>query len=173
MHTSPQVLLGLVTLTIVVLTRLRPRAVRARRMVTAPVIVVLVGAFLLVPWLGAPAPGAAVATIGVAVVDIALTVGLGIARGVTVKLDVDVDGVVRSRYTGLTVMLWVVSVALRFGLAEAGSHLGAMPAVTEGSVLLTLGFALLTQNLVVMRAAARARRSTKADTELSAESTLP
>jgi len=161
---SPQVLVGLVTLTVVVLVRLRPRPVRTRRLLTGPVVVLLVGAFLLVPWLATPAPGGAGVSIGVAVVDLALTVGLGVARGATVEVGPDATGVVRYRYAGLTVALWAVSVALRFELADAGARLGASPAVTEGSVLLALGLALLTQNLVVVRAAARARRSTAAPT---------
>jgi len=153
----PQVLVGLMTLAVVVLVRLRPRPARTRRLLTGPVVVMLVGAFLLVPWLALPAPGGAVATIGVAVVDLALTVGLGVARAATVQISPGPEGVVRYRYTGATVALWAVSVALRFGLADAGARLGASPAVTEGGVLLTLGLALLTQNLVVARNADRAR----------------
>lgn len=154
---SPQVLVGLVTLAVIVLIRLRPRPARTRRLVTGPVVVMLVGAFLLVPWLALPSPGGAVATIGVAVVDLALTVGLGVARAATVQLSAGSEGVVQYRYTGATVALWVVSVALRFGLADAGARLGASPAATEGSLLLTLGLGLLIQNLVVARNAADVR----------------
>lgn len=154
----PQVLVGLVTLAVIVLLRLRPRPARTRRLVTGPVIVALVGAFLLVPWLALPSAGGAVATIGVAAIDLVLTVGLGVARAATVQLSPDAAGEVRYRYTGTTVALWAVSVALRFELADAGARLGASPAVTEGSVLLALGLGLLVQNIVVARKAARTRR---------------
>lgn len=157
---SPQVLVGLVTLAVVVLLRLRARPARTRRLVTGPVVVVLVGAFLLVPWLALPSPGGGGVTAAVGPADLALTVGLGVARAATVQLSPEAGGMVRYRYTAATVVLWAISVALRFELADAGARLGASPAVTEGSVLLTLGLALLTQNLVVARNAARRRYAT-------------
>jgi len=168
----PQVLVGLVTLTVVVLSRLRSRPARTGRLITGPIIVLLVGAFVLVPWLGVPT-GDALATVGVAVVDLALTVGLGVARGITVDVGADATGLVRYRYTLVTVALWVVSVALRFELAHVGSQLGASPAVTEGSVLLALGVALLTQNLVVVRAATRVRRRARVSATPSVEAFKP
>lgn len=152
----PQVLIGLVTLTIVVLTRLRPRPVRVRRLVVGPVIVMLVGGFFLLPSLMAPIPGDALATVSVAVVDVVLTAALAIARGATVDVREGGDRGAQYRYTALTVLLWAVSVVLRFALAYAGGEFGASPAVTEGSVLLSLGIALLIQNLVVVRRASRA-----------------
>ncbi|MFD6176826.1 MULTISPECIES: hypothetical protein [unclassified Isoptericola] len=156
----PQVLVGLLTLTVVVLLRLRARPARTRRLLTGPLVVLVVGAFLLVPWLALPSPGGAGATVAVAAADLALTVGLGVARAATVQLSPGTDGVVQYRYTAATVVLWAVSVALRFELADLGARLGASPAVTEGSVLLALGLALLTQNVVVARRAARARAAT-------------
>jgi len=165
----PQVLVGLLTLTVVVLVRLRPRPARTRRLLVGPLVVTAVGAFLLVPWLGAGAPGGAAVTVGVALVDLALTVVLGVARGATVQVAPGATGAVEYRYTGATVGLWAVSVAVRFALAGAGATLGASPAVTEGSILLALGLALLTQNLVVVRAAARARRSTAAPAPCAVE----
>ncbi|MEL7977468.1 hypothetical protein AAG589_16515 [Isoptericola sp. F-RaC21] len=152
----PQVLVGLVTLAVIVLVRLRARPVRVRRLVVGPCVVVLVGAFLLVPWVAA-GTGSVGATVVVALADLVLTVGLGVARGATVQVERGAAGRVEYRYTGLTVVLWVVSVALRFSLAGAGARLDAAPAVTEGSVLLALGISLLVQNLVVARAA-RARQ---------------
>ncbi|MGF6823636.1 hypothetical protein M2317_002549 [Microbacterium sp. ZKA21] len=151
----PQVLIGLVTLTIVVLARLRPRAVRVRRLVIGPAIVMLVGGFFLLPSLMAPVQGDPLATVSVAVVDVVLTAVLAIARGATVEVREGGDGGAQYRYTGLTVLLWAVSVVLRFALAYLGGELGASPAVTEDSVLLTLGIALLVQNLVVVRRASR------------------
>lgn len=153
----PQVLVGLVTLTVVVLLRLRSRPARARRLVIVPVVVMLVGAFLLVPWLALPSPGGAIATIAVLAVDVVLTVGLGVARGATVEVTIDPAGSVRFRYTAVTAALWAVSVGLRFELADAGARAGASPAVTEGSILLALGLSLLVQNLVVVHAIGRAR----------------
>jgi len=166
----PQVLVGLVTLTVVVLVRLRPRPARTRRLLIGPGVIMLVGAFLLVPWLGEGA-GNAGATIAVAGADLVLTVGLGVARGATVRVERGGAGLVMYRYTTLTVALWAVSVALRFELAGAGARLGAAPAVTEGSVLLALGLSLLVQNLVVARSAAAERtRAALSDTARQQES---
>ncbi|MFE5292584.1 hypothetical protein ACFQ8T_10430 [Isoptericola sp. NPDC056618] len=153
----PQVLVGLATLTVIVLLRLRPRPARTGRLLIVPVVVMLVGAFLLVPWLALPSPGGAIATIAVLAVDLVLTVGLGVARGATVEVTTDPTGSVRFRYTGVTVALWAVSVALRFELADAGARVGASPGVTEGSILLALGLSLLVQHLVVVHAIGRAR----------------
>lgn len=155
----PQVLVGLVSLGVIVLVRLRPRQVPRVRPFVGPLVVMLVGAFLLVPWLAVVTHGSLAATVGVGAIDLALTLGLGVLRGATVSVRVGESGRLESRYTAATVALWALSVVLRFALAGAAARFGASPTVTDGNILLMLGLSLLAQNMVVVRAARRLERS--------------
>lgn len=85
----------------------------------------------------------------------AISVVLGVLRGVSVRIS-DRDGVAFVRYTAFTVVLWVVSLAIRFG---ANLALGAIDPTDAGAVgnslLLTLGLGILAEGLVVLSRAVR------------------
>jgi hypothetical protein len=86
----------------------------------------------------------------------AVSVALGALRGVSVRIYRH-EGVAFVRYTGVTVVLWVVSLAVRFG---ANLVLGAVDRTAAGAVgeglLLTLGLGILAEGLVVLSRALRA-----------------
>jgi hypothetical protein len=118
---------------------------RAAKLLILPVIVLVAGAASALPTLSGLRP----VDIMIIVVEVALSLGLGVARGVSV-LVYPVDGVVWYRYGTVTVVLWAVSIALRFALGAIGVHLGGSELVTSASVLFMLGISLATQNIVVL-----------------------
>jgi hypothetical protein len=60
------------------------------------------------------------------------------------------EGAVWYRYGTATVVLWAVSIALRFALGALGAHFGGNELVTSASVLFMLGVSLISQNVVVL-----------------------
>lgn len=86
----------------------------------------------------------------------AVSVVLGALRGVSVRISRR-DGLAFVRYTGVTVVLWVVNLAIKFG---ANLLLGGIDRTDAGgvgnSLLLTLGLGLLAEGLVVLYRALRA-----------------
>jgi len=85
----------------------------------------------------------------------AVSVVLGALRGVSVRISRR-DGLAFVRYTGFTVVLWVVNLAIKFG---ANLLLGGIDRTDAGAVgnslLLTLGLGLLAEGLVVLYRALR------------------
>ena len=85
----------------------------------------------------------------------AISVVLGALRGASVRIS-QRDGLAFVRYTGLTVVLWVVNLAVKFG---ANLVLGAIDPKDAGAVsnslLLTLGLGILAEGLVVLYRALR------------------
>jgi hypothetical protein len=60
------------------------------------------------------------------------------------------DGAVRYRYGTTTVVLWAVSILLRFALGAVGARFGGNELVTSAGVLFMLGISLITQNVLVL-----------------------
>ena len=85
----------------------------------------------------------------------AISVVLGALRGASVRIS-QRDGLAFVRYTGATVLLWVVNLAIKFG---ANLALGAIDPQDAGAVgnslLLTLGLGILAEGLVVLYRALR------------------
>ncbi len=86
----------------------------------------------------------------------AVSVVLGALRGVSVRISRR-DGLAFVRYTGVTVVLWVVNLAIKFG---ADLVLGGIDRTDAGAVsnslLFTLGLGILAEGLVVLYRALRA-----------------
>ncbi|WP_329457302.1 DUF1453 domain-containing protein [Streptomyces sp. NBC_01497] len=85
----------------------------------------------------------------------AVSVVLGMLRGASVHIS-QRDGVAFVRYSGMTVVLWVVNLAIKFG---ANIALGALDSKDAGgvsnSLMLTLGLGILAEGLVVLARALR------------------
>ncbi|MEU4525162.1 hypothetical protein AB0F52_41390 [Amycolatopsis sp. NPDC024027] len=159
---SVPMLIGTAVVVLLVLAGIRGRELRPRKLFLLPGIVVLIGLAAVLPPLAGGRPLHGIDAV-LASADLALSIGLGAVRGRTVRIDL-VAGVSRYRYGPATVLLWGLSIALRFALGAYGARHGASPLVTEAAVLLMLGLTLLTQNIIVFaRAAARARRGLPGD----------
>jgi hypothetical protein len=66
--------------------------------------------------------------------SLSLGVALGFARGITFRIWPSVDGRVLMRGTALTLMLWVLTIAVKIGLAYAEAQLGYGADVANSSV---------------------------------------
>lgn len=85
----------------------------------------------------------------------AISVVLGVLRGASVRISRR-DGLAFVRYTPVTVALWVVNLAIKFG---ANLTLGALNPTDAGAVgnglLVTIGLGILAEGLVVLYRALR------------------
>ncbi|MEU5262479.1 DUF1453 domain-containing protein [Amycolatopsis sp. NPDC021455] len=133
----------------VLVRRLLGEPVQAKRMLVLPAVLCLVGFAHLTE----------VPQTATSVVFLIVTAGagaaIGLGRGLTVEVS-ERDGVAFLRYTALTVGLWVVNIAVKFG---GGFLLDAIdPAAEKASssgLMLTLGIGILVEGLVVLAKAAR------------------
>jgi hypothetical protein len=79
----------------------------------------------------------------------ALSLVLGLVRGVTIRIS-DRGGLLTQQYTWLTAGLWIATVAVRLGLDLTASHgLGVAAAVTGTSILMMFGLSLLGESICV------------------------
>jgi hypothetical protein len=140
------VIIGTVVLVGIVASRIRGRALRPRRLLIVPLILLVLGAIPVALQLGT------VALQGIdyliAGLDLALSVGLGAARGFTVRI-YSHEATTWYRYGPATVLLWCLSIVLRFALGITGSHHGATTLTTSATVILFLGLTLAVQNTII------------------------
>jgi hypothetical protein len=89
------------------------------------------------------------ADLGYLVAVSAVSVVLGLIRGTTIRIQ-DRGGMLTQKYTGLTVGLWLGTVAVRLGLDVGASHaFGVASAVTGTSILMMFGLSLLGESAAV------------------------
>jgi hypothetical protein len=147
-------IIGLAVIVLLVATRTRGTPLRAAKLIILPAVVLVIGALAAAATAASTKPHLHPLDAVIIVVDVALSLTLGIARGVSVRIYRQ-DGSVWYRYGGATVALWALSIGLRFALGAFGAHHGASPLTTSASVLFMLGLSLLAQNTVMLRRSAR------------------
>jgi hypothetical protein len=116
-----------------------PRAIRPAALVVLPLVLGAVGLQAVVE-----APPQNLLAFAIFAVDAVAGVGLGLARGASVRVWRTADGVWMRQGTPLTLGLWVASIAIRVGLAAIDRT--AVP-LNEITFFLALTFAA--QNLVL------------------------
>ncbi|GAB3001667.1 DUF1453 family protein [Amycolatopsis acidiphila] len=99
-------------------------------------------------------PKATGGEIALLAVDLAVLLVLGVARAASAHLDVR-DGYAFQKGTTLTLVLWLVTIAIRIGFGVAGARTGLAGPLTSSSVLLSMGLSIGVQNVLVY---SRARR---------------
>lgn len=115
----------------------------ARRMLVLPGVLTVVGLKDLHGHLSTASVVFLVAMTGISVL-------IGACRGLSVRL-LDRDGIVVIRYTAVTLVLWLVNIAIKFGgnaLLKAVAPHDAAP--LGNSLLLTLGAGMLVEGLTVL-----------------------
>jgi hypothetical protein len=138
------VVLVLAAVCYVLVRRFAGEPAQARRMLVLPAVLVVIGL--------SDVSGAlhSVVSLVFLVATCAFGMLLGALRGASVRLS-ERDGLVVVRYTVITLVLWVVNLAVRFG---ASFVLGAVDphaaAAVGNSLLLTLGAGMLVEGLVTM-----------------------
>lgn len=137
-------LVAVAALALVLTRQLRERPVGGRSL-TLPLVLSAIGLITLAQ----AHPPVTALGVGLAVVELAVVAGFGVLRGRSVQLFVK-EGVPYQRGGARTVTLWVLTVGVRIGLGVLAAALGA-GALTEATLLLSLGISLVVQALVVQQ----------------------
>ena len=127
----------------VIFQQLRTRLVNPRRLVTLPGIMILLGIFNLDKH--PPTSGAAFLAI---VASLLVAVVFGLARGVSVQTWRE-GGAVFRKGTAVTLILWIVGLALRVLIGFVAAKNGVNQAVTYGEAPLFFGVTLAAQNVLI------------------------
>ena len=142
-----EVVLIIAAVAYVMARRVKGEPAQAKRMLVLPAVLVAIG-FSDVSG-AAHNPAALAFLIGTAAVSIAF----GALRGLSTKLS-EKDGIAYVHYTGVTIALWLVSLAAKFGLNFAFKAIDPHAAAAAGnSLLLTLGAGMLLEGAVTLNRA--------------------
>ena len=112
---------------------------------------VLMPAILIVIGLGSAATAITLAQPGEILfflLDAAIVVGLGLARGASTRLTLR-DGGLFQKGTALTLVLWLTTIAVRVGAGFLGHSLGVAGTLTTASAVLLFGVTIAAQNAVI------------------------
>ncbi len=144
-----EIVLVLTAVGYVLVRRMMGEPAQARRMLILPAVLSLIGLSEVSGEVKTPL------SLLFLVATAAISVVLGALRGASVRISQH-DGLTFVRYTGVTVVLWVLNLAIEFGAHLA---LGATDPKDAGAVgnslLLLLGLGILTEGLVVLYRALR------------------
>lgn len=140
---------GVVAIALLLVVRMISRQLRGSA-ITAQALVVLPAILL---GLGVLNAGHALSTatpteLAVLALDLAVLLGLGLARGASIQVTLR-NGVPFQQGGALTIVLWLVTVAIRVGMAFGAHALGVAGALTSASVAATLGVSIAAQNALI------------------------
>lgn len=99
-------------------------------------------------------PQASGSEIALLAVDLMVLLGLGIARAASTTLGTR-NGYAFQKGTTLTLVLWLVTIAVRIGFGVLGARTGLAGPLTSAAIMLSMGLSIGVQNLLVYN---RARR---------------
>ncbi|UOX87650.1 hypothetical protein MUY14_38990 [Amycolatopsis sp. FBCC-B4732] len=125
----------------VVYRQVRGTLLDRKSLVTLPLVLTAVGAYLTLKAL----PGASAGEFGLLAADLVVLAGLGVLRSTTTTLT-ERAGTTFQRGSLVTVGLWALTVAARIGLVALGTALGVAGPLTTASIALTLGVSIAVQN---------------------------
>ncbi|MEU7789416.1 hypothetical protein [Amycolatopsis sp. NPDC049159] len=125
----------------VVYRQVRGTLLDRKSLVTLPLVLTAVGAYLTLKAL----PGASAGEFGLLAADLVALAGLGVLRSTTTTLT-ERAGTTFQKGSLVTVGLWALTVAARIGLVALGTALGVAGPLTTASIALTLGVSIAVQN---------------------------
>lgn len=149
MNGAMEIVLILAAIGYVLVRRLMGEAAQAKRMLILPAVLSVIGLTQSTGLLRSPV------ALLFALVTCALSIVLGALRGASVRIS-DRGGIAFVRYTWVTIVLWAVNLAVRFGANAVFQHVDPHAAAIGNSMFLSLGAGMLVEGLVVV---ARALRS--------------
>jgi hypothetical protein len=144
-----QIVLILAAICFVMVRRMMGEPAQAKRMLVLPAVLGVIGLSDVSSQLKTPL------SVVFLVATAAISVAIGALRGATVRIS-ERGGLAFVQYTWLTVVLWVVNLAVKFGANFALRAAYPKDAgVLGNSLLLTLGAGMLVEGLVVLYRALR------------------
>ncbi|WP_370969374.1 hypothetical protein [Amycolatopsis sp. cg9] len=133
--------IALLVLYRVVYRQVRGTLLDRKSLVTLPLVLTAVGAYLTLKAL----PGASAGEFGLLAADLVVLAGLGVLRSTTTTLT-ERAGTTFQKGSAVTIGLWALTVAVRVGLVALGTALGVAGPLTSASIALTLGVSIAVQN---------------------------
>ncbi|MFC5181655.1 DUF1453 domain-containing protein [Actinomadura harenae] len=143
MSTTANVLLVLLVLGLVLRRQLTARQINEAKMYTLPAVLVIVG----VAQGGLIDRAHEALSVWLLVVEAAAGLVLGAMRAATMRLWREPDGTLWRRGGGLTIVAWIVSIAVRVGLLGIAYALGVRTG--SGNLIAFLGVSLLAQYAIL------------------------
>jgi hypothetical protein len=123
--------------------------VSRRSLLLMPAILLVIGLSSVSSALHSATPG----EIAFLVLDGVILLGLGLARGASVRLTMTPGGLFQ-KGTSATLVLWLVTIGLRVVGAFASAAIWPHSALSQASIALTIGITIGAQNAMVYRRAA-------------------
>lgn len=144
------ILIGALVVIRVVGRQVRGSMVTQKSLVVMPLILVAVGLLTARDAFSTATPG----ELAFFVFDVVALVLIGLARGASTHLS-QREGGLYQKGTGLTLALWLVTIAIRVGAGLLGSAMGLNGSLTSTALLLTFGLTIAAQNVAVYLRAQR------------------
>ncbi|TCO26309.1 hypothetical protein EV652_107200 [Kribbella steppae] len=146
------ILVGLFVLVRVVGRQVTGSLVTQKSLLVMPVILLMVGLLPLPSALQTASNG----EIAFLVLDCVVLIGIGLARGASLRLTQREDGLFQ-KGTSATLSLWLLTLAIRVGAAFAAPAIWPNGNLTHSTVALTIGLTIAAQNVMVYHRAVSLR----------------
>ena len=146
------ILVGLLVLVRVVGRQVTGSLVTQRSLVLMPAVLTLVGAYAI--W--STLDGASTGELAFLGLDCVVLIGVGLARGGSIRLERREAGLWQ-KGTVATLLLWVLTIALRVGAAAASAALWPDSKLGQATLALTIGLTIGAQNVMIYRRALELR----------------
>jgi len=142
------ILVGLLVLLRVIGRQVTGSLVTQRSLALMPGILMVIGVLTAWPALS----GASSGEIAFLALDCVVLVGLGLARGASIRLTQHEEGLWQ-KGTVATLLLWLVTIALRVGATFAAAALWPEGKLSHATLALTVGLTIAAQNAIIYRRA--------------------
>lgn len=138
------ILVGLWVLLRVVGRQITGSLVTQRQLMLMPAILLVLGVLSL----SSALRGASAGELAFLGLDCVVLIGLGLARGVSIRLDRRDDGLFQ-KGTGATLALWLLTIALRVGAAFGSAAIWPDGTLSHATLVLTIGLTIAAQNAMI------------------------
>ena len=142
------ILVGLLVLVRVIGRQVTGSLVSQRSLVLMPAILLVLGVFSL----SSALDGASTGELAFLGLDAVVLIGLGLARGASVRLERRDEGLWQ-KGTAVTLAIWLLTIALRVGAAFASAALWPDGKLGHATLALTIGLTIAAQNAMIYRRA--------------------
>lgn len=122
--------------------------VSQRSLFVMPGVLLALGLFTLWPVVGQASPG----EVAFLVLDCVVLIGFGLARGASLRLTSTPEGLWQ-KGTSTTLVLWLMTIGIRIGGAVVAQAIWPHNAVSQASLVFTIGVTIAAQNAIVYRRA--------------------
>lgn len=142
------ILVGLWVLLRVIGRQITGSLVSQRQLMLMPAILLVLGVLSL----SSTIDGASTGELAFLALDCVVLIGLGLARGVSIRLERRAEGLFQ-KGTGATLAIWLLTIALRVGAAFGSAAIWPDGTLNRAALALTIGLTIAAQNAMIYRRA--------------------